>query len=100
LSIEQIDTVWAQIKSATELGHLGSLSKVSTAKQNPNSTNSSEKVICVYTYDWTDIDDVRRIRQKLRELGILFKIPYKSDNDTYVGKYVNRGYKRISKYYE
>ncbi len=98
--LAQIDTVWAQIKSATELGHLGSSSKVSTAKQNPNATNSSNKVICVHTYDWTDKDDVMKIRQKLRQLGISSKIPYKSDNDTYTGKYVNRGKKRISKYYE
>ncbi len=98
--LTQIDTVWTQIKSATELGHLGSSSKVSTAKQNPNSTNSSDKVICVHTYDWTDKDDVMRIRQNLRQLGILSKIPYKSDNDTHAGKYVNRGNKRISKYYE
>jgi hypothetical protein len=28
------------------------------------------------------------------------RIPYKADEDTYEGRYANRGNKRISKYYE
>lgn len=73
---------------------------MSTARPNPNATDSSTKVICVYTYDWTDQEDVMRIRQQLRDLGVTSKIPYKADEDTYAGRYRNRGNKRISKYYE
>lgn len=98
--ISQVDEVWAKIKFATEEGKLGSSAKVATARPNPNATNPNNRVICVYTYDWTDQDDVRRIRQELRQLGIIWKIPYKADDDTYAGKYVVRGDKRISKYYE
>ena len=54
IPIEQIDNVWSQIKSATEKGRLGDLVKVATAKPNPNATDSNAKVICVYTYNWTD----------------------------------------------
>ena len=75
------------------------MSKVATAKDNPNAANSNTKVICVYTYDWTDEEDVMRIRQELRQLGITRKIPYKADEDTESGKYANQGTKRISKYY-
>jgi len=57
-------------------------------------------VICVYTYDWTDKEDVKRIRQELRDLGITRKIPYKADRETLSGKYAIRGDKRISKYFE
>jgi hypothetical protein len=96
----QIDDVWAKIKLATEEGRLGSSAKVATAMPNPNATNATSKVICVYTYDWTDEADVKRIRQELRELGITSKIPYKADEDTYAGKYAIQGNKRISKYYE
>ena len=78
---------------------MGEMSKVAAAKDNPNATNSSIKVICVYTYDWTDEEDVMRIRQELRQLGITRKIPYKADEDTESGKYANQGTKRISKYY-
>ena len=97
--IERVDIVWSKIKLATEAGRLGEQSKVATAKDSPNATNSGTKVICVYTYDWTDEEDVMRIRQELRQLGITRKIPYKADEDTDSGRYANQGTKRISKYY-
>ncbi|MFQ6114621.1 MAG: putative phosphothreonine lyase domain-containing protein [bacterium] len=98
--VHKVDQLWKKIKHATEEGKLGGSSKVSTARPNPNATDSSTKVICVYTYDWTDQEDVMRIRQQLRDLGVTSKIPYKADEDTYAGRYRNRGNKRISKYYE
>ena len=97
--IERVDQVWSKIKLATEAGRIGEMSKVATAKANPNGVNSSIKVICVYTYDWMDEADVMRIRQELRQLGITRKIPYKADKYTESGRYVNQGKKRISKYY-
>jgi Domain of unknown function (DUF1917). len=95
-----VDEVWAKIKKATEDGILGDFSKVATEKPNPIAIDSRKKVICVYTYDWTDEKDVKRIREELRRIGITNKIPYKSDEDTLSGKYNATGYKRISKYYE
>ena len=97
---EEIDSVWSQIKEATENGKLGGSSKVATAKENPNATSPNQKVICVYTYNWEDEIDVRKIREELRKLGITQKIPYKADKDTLEGKYAKRGHKKISKYYE
>ena len=97
---EKIDEVWREIKRATEEGDLGGSSKVATAKPSPLSKNKDEFVICVYTYDWTDVADVRRVRQELRNIGITQKIAYKTDEDTYIGKYRARGNSRISKYYE
>ncbi len=99
IPILQIDNVWAKIKVAVEEGKLGSSAKVATAKSNPNASNSNFKVICVYTYDWTKEDDVMRIREKLRSLGVTWKIPYKADEDTHSNKYANQGVKKISKYY-
>lgn len=96
----QVDEVWDKIKRATEDGKLGSSAKVSTARPNPNAKDPNAKVICVYTYDWTDEKDAKRVREELRRLGISSKIPYKADNDTFAGKYANRGSTRISKYYE
>lgn len=98
--ISQIDEVWMKIKLATEDGRLGDLAKVATAKPNPIATNPGVKVICVYTYDWTDEADVKRVRQELRALGITSKIPYKTDEDTSAGRYSSQSHKRISKYYE
>ena len=95
-----IDAVWAAIKQATEAGKLGGSTKVTTAKPNPYATDPKTKVICVYTYDWTDEVDVYRIRAELRTLGITQKIPYKADADTLRDKYRVTGHRRISKYYE
>lgn len=75
------------------------LAKVTTAKPNSNASDSKTKVICVYTYDWADKEDVMHIRQEIRQLGITWKIPYKADEDTDSGRYANRGTKHISKYY-
>src|SRR4051812_26528715 len=64
--ISQVDEVWARIKSATERGLLGQVAKVATSMPNPNAASPDKRVICVYTYDWTDETDVRRIREQLR----------------------------------
>ena len=100
VNVKNIDEVWTQVKKVTEEGRLGDSAKVGTAKPNPNATNPDTKVICVYTYDWADEKDVKRVREELRKLGITNKIPYKADEDTLSGKYRIRGDTRISKYYE
>jgi len=98
--ISRIDDLWTRIKLATEDGRLGNSAKVATAKPNPVATNPRMKVICVYTYDWTDEADVRRVREELRALGIISRIAYKADSDTDAGRYARLGHKRISKCYE
>jgi len=97
--IDQVDEAWAMIRVATEKGVLGQASKVSTARPNPNATNPSTKVICVYTYDHEDESDVMRVREELRRLGFVSKMPYKTDEATHAGQYRVRGDKAISKYY-
>ncbi len=97
---ENVDEIWEKIKKAVEEGKLGDSAKVSTARRSPLSLNSNNHVICVYTYDYKDEEDVKRIREELRKLGITWKIPYKADKDTMKGKYRITGCKKISKYYE
>ena len=96
----KVDEIWEIIKNATEKGKLGSSSKVATAKPNPNAFHPRIKVICVYTYDWTDEDDVMRIRRELRDLGFHKLMSYKSDEDTRADLYSVKGDTGISKYYE
>jgi hypothetical protein len=95
-----VDDVWQKIYAALIAGKLGSHAKVSTARPNPNSTNPNKHVICVYTYDSEDRKDVMRIRDSLRELGLVSPIAYKTDVATDEGQYKVRGHRRISKYYE
>jgi hypothetical protein len=97
---QNVDEVWTKIKKAVEEGKLGDSAKVATAKPNPLAGHSKAHVICVYTYDWTDQRDVKRIRDELRRIGITNKIPYKADEDTLTGKYRITGHRSISKYYE
>jgi len=100
VSSHSVDRIWEKIKIATEEGKLGGSAKVATAKINPGFVNSKARVICVYTYDWRDEQDIKRVREELRKIGITRKIAYKTDEDTYQGKYVVTGTERISKYYE
>jgi hypothetical protein len=45
------------------------------------------RLICVYTSDWHDKDDVRRVLRGLRELGISWGLSYKTDEATLDGRY-------------
>jgi len=96
---KNVDVVWEKIRRATEEGNLGDTAKVATSKPNPH-RKPGLRVICVYTYDWKDVVDVKRVREELRKIGIIQPISYKSDQDTLQGKYAGEGRKRISKYYE
>ena len=95
----EVDEWWDLIKICTEKGLLGHASKVATARPNPNTRDPNMKVICVYSYDSDDKQDVMRIRAELKKLGIIQKIPYKTDKATLEGKYSIQGHKNISKYY-
>jgi hypothetical protein len=100
VSLDNVDALWSKIKMATENGLLGSSSKTATAKENPNAPNKNTKVICVFTYDHTNKDDVTRIREELRKLGIENNIPYKTDNATRQQRYQVKGDTGISTYNE
>jgi len=100
VSAYNVDRIWMKIKKATEEGILGGSSKVATAKTNPGFPNSKVRVICVYTYDWRDERDAKRVREELRKIGIVRKISYKTDEDTDLGVYGANGHKNISKYCE
>ncbi len=99
-SVAEMDALWSVIRQATENGLLGCGSKVSTAYVNPHAQSTTERVICVYTYDWTDTNDVMRIRAELRRLGVVKTIPYKSNEDTRAGQYAKDGAKDYMKYWE
>ena len=96
---DEVDDVWSRVKRALEVGRLGDSAKVSTARPNPNASDPRSHVICIYTHDSDDVADVMRVREELRSLGFVNKIPYKTDEATHAGRYVVRGNKRVSKYY-
>jgi nitrogen regulatory protein PII len=78
---ENVNAVWEKIKKANNEGKLGAWAKCSTAMPRKQ-FNPNTHVICVYTYDFTDEEDVWRVEGELRKLGIVGWINYKSDIST------------------
>jgi len=96
---EQVDSFWLKIKESLLAGQLGREAKSSTKMPNPNSPDPRLGVIIVYTNDAQNEPDVMRVREVLRNLGVTWKIGYKTDNATLRGQYNVRGKKRVSLYY-
>lgn len=86
---EHVDGVWRNVKRATEDGSLGFAAKVSTSR--PSSYNSAKHVICVYTSDFRNKNDVARVLAGLRNIGVGGKLSYKTDQATLNGVYSQDG---------
>jgi hypothetical protein len=93
---EEVDALWRRIRDATAANSLGISTKVSTAKPNPDARDS-RYVIYVYTADWRKEDEVMRVREALRELGVEDRIGYKRNLETFRGEYSKKG-KRVTYY--
>ncbi|MDR0980747.1 MAG: DUF1917 domain-containing protein [Methanocalculaceae archaeon] len=96
LAPEEVDAAWQKVRNATVAGTLGIGAKVSTAKENEDSRDD-RKVIYVFTADWSDEEDVMRVREELKNLGFVDRIGYKRNLDTYAGEYREKG-KRVTYY--
>ena len=80
VSSDEVDDLWGRIAESTLAGTLGNAAKVSTRDE---SDLASKHVICVHSADYTSTEDVNRIRDELRRLGVEQRIPYKPDVYTY-----------------
>lgn len=81
------EEVWGKLKTATEAGELGCATKIRNP-ENPIAKLERALVACVYTDDFQDTDDVRRVLMKLRDLGFeRAPLQYKRDADTLRGNY-------------
>lgn len=87
-SIEYLDDTWSTVARATAKGTLGVDAKVAT-----DSGNHGGRLICVYTKDFSDKEDIRRVLVKLIDLGLVPSgkeggtgrpIYYKCDSYTYL----------------
>jgi hypothetical protein len=81
---EHHDEVWKKVRTATRKGTLGVSAKAATAK--PNGSSRALSVI-VYTADYEDHDDVRRVLAGVRDIGINGRLSYKRDEDTLAQRY-------------
>lgn len=68
-SDHDVDDIWQVIARATAANELGIAAKVGTRPEDEGIKR--DRVICVYTADFTDKADVGRVLQKLRELKLV-----------------------------
>ncbi|SAL78867.1 putative phosphothreonine lyase domain-containing protein [Caballeronia telluris] len=78
VSPTEVDEVWNKISGAIESNQL-LCAKVSTALR---SMGRDGHVICVYTRDWADRQDLVRVRVVLQSLGFVQELGYRRDIDT------------------
>lgn len=68
VSPDEVNDVWAVIARATALGDLGIAAKVAPET---GQDDRGSRLICVYTKDFMDREDLRRIVTKLKDLGCI-----------------------------
>jgi hypothetical protein len=85
LDMSKMDSCWKKIALATQEGKLGPKSISSTRCVNPRFVEESNQnlgVIMVFTNDFKNKVDLKRIRDYLKFLGFKDPIPYKTDEAT------------------
>ena len=87
LDANEVDAAWDKIKKhilKTKNVEELFLAKVSTKL---GSQNQDKHVICVYTHDWSDQENLIQTRQTLTSLGFTSPLKYKRDQETIEHKY-------------
>ncbi|KAK4452092.1 hypothetical protein QBC34DRAFT_399154 [Podospora aff. communis PSN243] len=83
----RVNEVWEAVAHATAKNELGIVAKVETK----GAVEKKERLICVYTYDFRDKDDVARVLNRLRQLELVRpggrQVYYKCDAWTEIGIY-------------
>ncbi|KAI1332191.1 DUF1917-domain-containing protein [Xylariaceae sp. FL0255] len=79
----QINDIWEVVVKATVDNQLGIAAKVATRS---DTDDRRERLICIYTADFSDKPDVTRVAKSLKQLGLANKtLYYKPDCFTYLG---------------
>lgn len=89
----QVNSVWQKVCEGVDSNLLGTSAKVSTTSDG----DRGERLICVYTKDFTDMADVRRVLLGLVQLGLVSAdmprgIMYKCDAYTWLEIYRQNEY--------
>lgn len=78
----QIDEIWTNVAKAVVTGTSGSAANVFASDD-----SKLEYVICVYTEDFTNKEEVWAVERSLRKLGVKFTLRYKPNIYTTLGIY-------------
>ncbi|GJC77763.1 UPF0696 protein C11orf68 [Colletotrichum liriopes] len=68
---KDVDEVWRVVARATANNELGIAAKVAPWNPHNDPTGRKDRIVCVYTADFSDKADVTRILQKLRGLRLV-----------------------------
>ena len=88
---DDVNRFWSLVATATAAGELGHAAKVAA---DDGSGNASARLICVYTEDFSDKEDVKRVLGRLVDMGLVTRkgpmgedrgIYYKADAFTNLG---------------
>lgn len=63
-----VDDVWATVARATLRNELGIASKVAPREERGS---GKERLICIYTYDFSDKADIGRVLHRMRQLELV-----------------------------
>lgn len=77
---EEIDEAWLKIKEACRKNKF-ILAKCSTSRTS-GTAQYPLFLICVYTNDWENTEDVQKVRQTLKDIGFTQPLKYKRDIET------------------
>lgn len=66
-----MDDVWEKVAIGTAEGQLGIAARVSTADVEMDNGGDVTWLVCVYTKDFMDKEDVKKVIVKLVELGLV-----------------------------
>ncbi|MCJ1358121.1 MAG: hypothetical protein MMC33_008119 [Icmadophila ericetorum] len=88
---DTVNEVWGVIATETAVGRLGSAAKV--AADDGQMSDRLNRLVCIYTEDFTDKRDVKRVLERLVDVGLTTRkgaeIYYKCDAYTHLG--IERG---------
>jgi hypothetical protein len=66
--VEDVNDVWAVVAKATANNELGIAAKVAP---DDGQDARAARLICIYTKDFTDMEDVSRVLHKMKDLGLV-----------------------------
>lgn len=79
-ALEEVDAAWARIDALVAAGKLRAA--IASTVWGSRQRGFDTLVICVFTEDWEDKDEVLRVRRLLIEEGFKTTMGYKRDIDT------------------
>lgn len=97
--MDKVHHTWRLVCEGVVEDRLGSAAKVAvdSSIKSTAQNGTSQRLICVYTKDFSDVEDVRRVLDELIELGLAPRegssIYYKCDAYTYLGIESDNPYK-------